>query len=358
MPQKKPSNAKKARTSSRKKGGRKRRGSIYLAITVTLLIAIVCLGFRQGRNYLATYGGNDAAWVYIPAGASPEAVADSLTASLGKDFGKKVAQIWGGDVSAAHGAYRVTPGQRAWSVARRINRGQQTPVTVTFNNVRTLDILSQRLDKRMEFSARQFLAACDSVADSQHISRDTFPTLILPDSYEAYWTESPSRLIERFQKAHKRFWTSERLQKANNLGLTPAQAYIIASIAEEESADTSELGKIGRLYINRLQRGMMLQADPTVKFASGNLTARRISGAMLKTDSPYNTYRHHGLPPGPIRLASASTIDAILNSTPHDYIYMCASPDFSGTHNFAKDFDTHRRNADAYRRALDARGIK
>lgn len=333
------------------------RKRLFWTIGGILLIVALGIGALIADDIFTAYSEEEPAWVYIAPGSDKNQVRDSLRSALGDRFGDRVYRVWDGKTMAAAGAYRITKGDRAWRIARRISRGYQTPVKVTFNNVRTLEILADRLGAKMAFSPEEFLTACDSIAKAEKISANTFPTLIFPDTYEAMWTESPDKLLGRFHKAYKRFWTPERLHKAAALGLSPAQVYIVASIAEEESSNRAERGTIGRLYINRLRRGMPLQADPTVKFASGQLTARRITGDMLKTESPYNTYRRAGLPPGPIRIASAQTIDAILNSQPNNYIYMCAKPDFSGTHNFASDFQTHQRNAAAYHRALNQRGI-
>ncbi|MDE5675491.1 MAG: endolytic transglycosylase MltG, partial [Muribaculaceae bacterium] len=150
----------------------------------------------------------------------------------------------------------------------------------------------------------------------------------------------------------------ERIQKAKDLGLTPAQLMTIASIVDEETNKLDEKDEIGRLYINRYLKGMKLQADPTVKYAVGDFSLRRILNTHLKTSSPYNTYLNTGLPPGPIRTTSVATIDQILNSKPSDAIYMCAKEDFSGYHNFAATYKEHLANAKRYQAALNRRGIK
>lgn len=343
----------------KKKGASSSRRKVWLAV-VGAIVAVAALFMWYGKRYIARFSPDDgaAAWVYIPAGATNESVRDSLVSALGKDFGGDVASVWKGEPAAAHGAYKVEPGTRAFRVARNMSRGIQSPVRVSFNNIRTIDQLAQRLSRRMEFSTDGFLAACDSVAHARGMKADTLVTYIFPDTYEAFWTDTPVKLLSRLEAVHTRFWTDSRRDKAASLGLTPATAYILASIVEEESAKADERPVIGRLYLNRLKKGMPLQADPTVKFANGDFAARRITGAMLRKDSPYNTYRNKGLPPGPIRLVEPATIDGILNSEPHSYIYMCAKADFSGRHAFASDYAQHQRNAAAYHRALDARGIK
>ena len=182
--------------------------------------------------------------------------------------------------------------------------------------------------------------------------------LFLDDTYEVYWSTSAKSVLDKIGENYLRFWTQERRQKASALGRTPAEMSILASITDEESNAAEEKGTIGRLYNNRLQKGMRLQSDPTVRFAVNDFTIRRVKGEHLKINSPYNTYKISGLPPGPIRTTGAKTIDLILNSEPNDYIYMCAKEDFSGRHNFAKDYAEHSANAMRYRKALDARGIK
>jgi len=157
---------------------------------------------------------------------------------------------------------------------------------------------------------------------------------------------------------YEKFWTDERKAQATSQGITPDQAVTLASIVEEETSKADERGKVARLYLNRLQHGMRLQADPTVKFALGDFSIRRLSVAMTQVQSPYNTYRVNGLPPGPIRLPEKATVDAVLTAPQHDYIYMCAKEDFSGYHNFATDYTTHMANARRYQAALNARGIK
>ncbi len=329
----------------------------FVAAVAVVVVAVVVAVRLYGA--LSVFSGAEAAWVRIPAGASEAQVADSLRSALGDSFGSQVASLWNGNVKASHGAYRIEPGERAWRVARKIGQGRQTPVRLTFNNLRTLDRLADNIAARMEFSPDAFLAAADSIGRRAGIGDSAeLPAMFVPDTYEAYWTDSPAKVVAMLFGYRDRFWTEERRRKADALGLTPVKAATLASIVEEESNDASERPLIARLYLNRLRRGMPLQADPTVKFACGDFAARRVTAAMLRKESPYNTYRVKGLPPGPIRIPSKSGIDAVLDAPEHDWLYMCAKADFSGRHAFASDFAAHSRNAAAYRRALDERGIK
>lgn len=300
--------------------------------------------------------------VTVPRDATSSQVRDSLDGRLGRSMGKRVYALWklmGGDPAASHGSYLVNRGEMALKVAHNISRGRQTPVNVTFNNIRTMPQLAARMSAMLDFSSEEFLEACRQVLPSKGFTSESqYPAAFLPDSYEVYWTTTPEALVEKLVSHRNRFWTDERRVRARALGLSPVEVATVASIAEEETAKRDERPMVARLYINRLDRGMKLQADPTVKYSIGDFTIRRIMGSMLSVRSPYNTYMNKGLPPGPIRIAEAATIDGVLNAPKHDYLYMCAREDFSGYHNFAADYATHRANAARYRAELDRRGIK
>ncbi|MDE7397639.1 MAG: endolytic transglycosylase MltG, partial [Muribaculum sp.] len=258
--------------------------------------------------------------------------------------------------SRMHGAYLLRDGMSAYDLYTMLSRNRQTPVRLTFNNLRTTDQLAARVASVLDINADEFRSAADSIlADIPSPERIGH---FMPDTYEFYWTVSPSRLVNTLTGYYDRFWNETRRNKAKALGLTPAQITTIASIAEEETNDPAERGTVGRLYINRLHRGMPLQADPTVKFAVGDFSLRRITNAHLSVKSPYNTYLNPGLPPGPIRMPSGATIDAILNAPANNYLYMCAKEDFSGKHNFTADYSTHLANARRYHQALNSRNIR
>lgn len=331
---------------------------LYILIFLLALAAATALFLRF--TVFATYE-YELTRVEIRAGASADDVAEALTDALGKSFGKKVDLLWklqGGKAAIAHGSYEVMPGMTALKLSRNILHGRQTPVRLTFNNMRLPSELAARTASVMEFDSAAFMAAADSILPARGFSRPMYQAAFLPDTYEFYWTASPATVINSFVDHRERFWNEERKNKAKKLGLTPSEVHTIASIVEEETNKRDERPKVARLYINRLHKGMELQSDPTLKYAAGNFTARRITGALLKTDSPYNTYKNKGLPPGPIRIAEPSAIDAVLDAPQHNYLYMCAKADFSGYHEFASDYARHRINAARYHRALDARGIK
>jgi len=320
-----------------------------------IITAVALLIMLSGAWYFmrlaAGFDGNEAAWVRIPRHATVDEAKDSIRSALGARFGSTVAMLWSQNVQKSHGAYKVEPGERAWQVARRIGRGRQTPVKVTFNNQRTFAQLAETLASKMDFTADEFICAARHIEAADTLSDAVFEAQFLPDTYEVYWSATPGELIQKIRANYTRFWTTERMAKAATLGLTPLQASVLASIVEEESNRRSERPTIARLYLNRLHRGMKLQADPTVKFAAGNFAARRIAGDMLRTDSPYNTYRYAGLPPGVIRLPEARTIDQVLDAPHHDYIYMCARADRSGYHDFTASYAEHLANARKFRQA-------
>jgi len=258
------------------------------------------------------------------------------------------------------GRYAIEPDMSILNVLRRLKNGQQAPLMLTIPESRTMDRLAAVLGKKLMLDSITIIQA---VTDSNFCRKwgyttATIPALFVPNTYEVYWNLSLDQFMQRMKKEHDAFWSYDRRHKANALQLTPDEVCTLASIVDEETANVGEKPMIAGMYLNRLEKGMLLQADPTVKFALQNFGLRRIYKAMLSTDSPYNTYVYEGLPPGPIKIASVKGIDAVLNRVSHDYLYMCAKEDFSGTHNFARTYNEHLENAARYVKALNQRGIK
>ncbi len=335
----------------------RRSKGLTIAAIFTALICIVALA-----AYLTIMGEPNIqsdTRVYVPAGASKQQMHDSLSAHLGNGYASLTLALWslqGGDPAKAHGSYVVTPSTTALKLSRNLKFGRQTPVHVTLNNLRTIDQLRQKVAERLEFSPADFITGCDSVLAG--VNTPNYIAHFVPDSYEFYWTATPQRVVATLTATRDKFWNDERTAKAKAMGLTPDQVATLASIVEEETAKADEMPQVARLYLNRLDKGMKLQADPTVKFAAGDFTLRRILNKHLATDSPYNTYLHAGLPPGPIRMATRQGIDAVLNAPQHPYLYMCAKEDFSGYHNFAATYNEHLANAKRYQQQLNKKGIK
>ena len=311
---------------------------------------------------LVLSGADTETVIRIPANASARNVSDSLSKYLGPSYASKVmrvARLRGSDFSSRHGAYLIPAGTSPLRAERKLSQGAQQPLTVTINGFRTLANLASKVSNRLDFTPDSLLNSLNNpaVLKKYNLSPRQSLALFVDDSYQFYWSASPDELIKKIGDNYLNIWNADRTAKAKALGLTPAEVMTICSIVDEETNKADEKGAIGRLYINRLKKGMPLQADPTVRYALQDFTIRRVKGEHLKTDSPYNTYRNKGLPPGPIRTTSLRTIDSVLNSSPSDYIYMCAKEDFSGYHNFAATYDVHMANARRYQKALNERNI-
>lgn len=329
---------------------------IFIGVALVAALLLLCLPL------LIEQAARDAL-IKIPRNATSEMVQDSITKYLDEEYAEKVmrvAKIRGSDFGERYGAYLIEQGMSPLQAEHRLSHGAQEPLTVTVNKYRTLEQLAKKVASKLDFKPEELIKAASDpkVLEEYGLTPEQALALFVEDSYEFYWTASPQALIQKIGANYKKIWNEERVKKAEALGLTPAELMTVASIVDEETNKLDEKDEIGRLYINRLQKGMKLQADPTVKYAVGDFSIRRILNTHLKTDHPYNTYRNQGLPPGPIRTTSLATIDAILNSAPSDDIYMCAKEDFSGRHNFAATYKEHMANAKRYQQALNKRGIR
>lgn len=258
------------------------------------------------------------------------------------------------------GAYKLEPSEKTWHIFHRLKSGHQSPVRLTVPSVRTIGALAKSVSRRLMTDSASIAklltdsAYCAGLGYNQY----TIPSLFIPNTYEVYWTIDANEFIKRMKKEHDLFWNKERTEKAKSIGFTPEEVATLASIVEEETANKAEKPMVAGLYINRLHTGMPLQADPTVKFGLQEFGLKRILHKHLEVDSPYNTYKHEGLPPGPIRIPSIDGLESVLNYVQHDYLYMCAKEDFSGTHNFAKNWNEHLANARRYQQALNKRNIR
>ncbi len=326
--------------------------------------ASLCLGIMVGvAIWMILFSGisPSSAVVKIPSHASREQLHDSIAKYLGEPYAKKVSRLVGlrgTNLDARHGAYLIEAGMSPLTAMRRLTSGPQEPLTITINGFRLLPVLEEKVAARFDFS-KDSLASVLSDLETMNaygLTPEQALALFFNDSYEFFWNASPAEVVGKIGSHYNDIWTPERQAKAKALGLSPADVMTVASIVDEESNKLDEKGTIGRLYINRLHRGMRLEADPTVRYAGGDFSVKRVKNPR-SIESPYNTYIHEGLPPGPIRTTSVETIDAILDSKPHDYIFMCAKEDFSGYHNFAATYQEHQANARRYKRELDRRGI-
>lgn len=325
---------------------------VVVATGITGIITVMNHPFRIEKN---TY-------LYIDADDNTDSICHKLTTQLQASSlkGFKLLTTVGGLDPIHPGAYRFSQSDNCLTVYRRLKSGAQTPVNLTLPSVRTVGKLLKTVSHQlMTDSSNLARLLMDSTYCAQiGYSTETLPCLFIPNTYEVYWTMTPEAFVKRMQKEHDRFWNEERKAKAQSIGLTPEEVATLASIVEEETTNNAEKPMVAGLYINRLHADMPLQADPTVKFALQDFGLRRILHTHLETDSPYNTYKHTGLPPGPIRIPSIQGIESVLNYTRHNYLYMCAKEDFSGTHNFAATFSQHLANARKYQQELNRRKIK
>lgn len=325
--------------------------ALFLVITLSLFVPMMAA--KSDREAI----------IKIPESATTDMVADSLTKYFGESYARKVIRInklHKADFSKRHGAYLIPEGTSAFITARRLHRGAQHPMKITINGFRTMPLMASRIAAKLDFSKEELMKTLSdsAILAPYGLTPSQAMALFLDDTYEFYWTATPEEVVKKIGENYHHVWTPTRRRKAMELGLSPADVVTLASIVDEETNKADEKGKIGRLYINRLHKGMRLQADPTVRYAVGDFTIHRVNSTHLKTNSPYNTYQVTGLPPGPIRTTSKSTIDAVLNSEPSNDIYMCAREDFSGYHNFSSEYREHVSNALRYQHALDLRGIK
>lgn len=260
------------------------------------------------------------------------------------------------------GKYRIDAKMSNRSIVKMIINGKQEKVKLFFNSqIRTKEQFIDYVSEKLEIEKSELDDYCsneDILADQYGLNSENFMSLVVPETYEVNWTTHINDLFILLEKSYDEVWTKAKKEKAKSLGYRIPEIVTIASIVQSESAIKTEQQKIAGVYINRLKQDMRLQADPTVVFANGNFDVQRVLSADKEIDSPYNTYRYKGLPPGPICLVNPSVIDAVLNYTKHNYTYFCAKADFSGYSNFTNDYKVHMKNAAAYQEALNKKGIK
>jgi UPF0755 protein len=252
------------------------------------------------------------------------------------------------------GRYVLRANMNNLTAIRFLRSGKQEPVNITFNNVRLVSELSEKITRNTGMKANEFEVALIKFAlnNPYGFTKDNIISMFIPDTYEVYYNISPDRLVERMHEEYKLFWNNERTLKAKEVGLTPIEVSILASIVQAETVKQDEAPVIAGLYLNRLKQGVPLQADPTLVFAVGDFSLKRVLNEHKNFDSPFNTYKNAGLPPGPINMPEVFSIDAVLNYSHNDYIYMCAKEDFSGRHNFTATYSVHMNNAQRYQKAL------
>ncbi len=337
-----------------------------IIISVLIVIAVIGSIFMGSIYYIffsPKFNIDKTVYIYIDRDDNIDSVLNKITIAANPDdlYGfNYLSKKNNYATNIKTGKYEIKPDDNLRYLFRRLSKGYQTPINLTIPSVRTIDKLYKTLSKQLMVDSLELATAfSDSLLISQSgYNVQTLPALFIPNTYQVYWNISPDKLIERIIKENKKFWNADRLKKAEELKLTPIEVSTLASIVEEETANKLEKPMVAGLYLNRLKRGMLLQADPSVKFGLQDFTLRRILNKHLLVDSPYNTYKYAGLPPGPIRIPTIDGIESVLNYSRHNYLYMCAKEDFSGTHNFAENMAQHQINARKYQQALNKRNIK
>lgn len=327
-----------------KKGGKNILSVCGAAVVATGILAAV--GWHYVMSPLVKIESERYVKVYPD--ESPAAVADKVHEVAGCDV-RGFRWLERRAASFKAGNYVVRPGDSMREMWRRLLSGNQTPVRIVVPAARTFGPVAGALGRTL---------MADSTAFAAVLNRPEQMAQLIPNTYEVYWTMTPNDFLKRMEKEYERYWNADRRAKAEAQGLTPAEVATLASIVDEETAQNTEKPLVAGLYLNRLHKGMLLQADPTVKYAVGDPSLRRILFDHLNVESPYNTYLHPGLPPTPIRIPSVQALEAVLNPAKHSYLYMCAREDFSGFHNFAFTLKEHNANARRYQAALNARGIR
>ncbi len=347
--------------TSSKKGGMTRK--VILAFSVVIVLA---LGLTFVNYYLKYFGANvtsEKRYLYVRTGSQFDDVLKSLTDSgILKD---SQSFVWAaGNMDYARkikpGRYPLTPGMSNRRLINMLKAGNQEPVKLSFNNKNLEADFTRFIGTQLEADSTALLRLLrtPSVVEKKGFTTDNVMVLFLPNTYELYWNTSAEQFVDRMYQEYQKFWNPERMQKATAIGLSPVQVSILAAIVDAEALHNDEMPTIAGLYMNRYKKGMKLESDPTLIFALGDYTIRRVLNKHKSVVSPYNTYLHAGLPPGPVVMPSIKAIDAVLNYDHNPYIYMCAKEDFKGYHNFAVTYAEHLANAAKYQRALDERNIK
>ncbi|MEJ7780619.1 MAG: endolytic transglycosylase MltG [Daejeonella sp.] len=339
------------------------KSKVFIALGVFIMIMLAGTAFNYYLKYFGPNVTDNEEYLYIKTGSDFEDVFNTIKKDeLVKDTLSffNAAQNMDYPATVKPGKYRLTKGMSNRSLINMLKAGNQEPVKISFQNVRLKGTLASMVSKRIETDSASISRLLDSTAfvEKYGFNTDNVYSMFIPNSYELYWNSSAEKFVTRMHEEYEKFWTPERKAKAEKIGLTPIEVSIMASIVDGEALMDKEMPTIAGLYMNRLKKGMRLEADPTVIFAANDFTIRRVLNKHLRIESPYNTYRRTGLPPGPISMPSINAIDAVLNHASHNYIYMCAKEDFSGYHNFASTLAAHQVNARKFQQALNERNIK
>lgn len=337
----------------------------FFKILLIIFLLVIVVG-AAGAYWLweQIYGANvlvdkkENAYIFVPTGSSFEDLKDTLyhndLIKNRKTF-EWIAAQKGLANRVKAGKYAISPNMSNDALINMLRAGQQVPVNVTFNNIRTKERLAERISETLEMDSTQLVYLLNDPVFLKRYGKtpETALTLFIPNTYHFFWNTAAEEFVARMKKEYDKFWNPERLAKAENIGLSPDEAVVLASIVQEESNKNDEKARIAGVYMNRIKSKWPLQADPTLKFALGDFTIRRVLDEHKEIDSPYNTYKNLGLPPGPICIPDIVSVDAVLNYELHGYYYFCAKDDMSGYHVFSATLTQHNINAKKYHNALN-----
>ncbi len=324
-------------------------------LVVAMVAALIFLKSQKLTN-------KETVTLYLPSGSTYQSVVDSLNAHdcIGNRAAfETMAKLRKYPKHVKGGCYKIEPQMNVWRALTKLYYGNQDAVRITINKYRTKDELCKYLDKKLEMSADMMIKALnnDSLCGLYGHTPETIIGMFVQNTYDIYWNTTPEKLLERMDTESKKFWGGKREERLKKLKMNENEVLTIASIVEEETNKNDEKANIASVYLNRLRKGMLLQADPTLKYALGDFTLRRILNKHMEVESPYNTYKYKGLPPGPICIPGPASIDAVLENKQTDYLYFCAKADFSGYHAFATSLAQHNANANAFHAEMNKRKI-
>ena len=346
-----------------------KRRSILPKVILVVFLLLLCIGGGLAyRYYSMIYSPNvvlenpESPWFYINTGSEFEDVVNGLYESgfiTNRSSFEWVAERKHYPTQVKPGRYRLQAGMNNDALVNLLRSGEQEPINIVFNNLRTLNDLAARVGKQIEADSAQLAAKLNDPEVVAHygFTAETFPAMFVPNTYEVYWNTSADQFLARMAREFKAFWTDERVVKANAIGLSQSEVVTLASIVKAETNMKEDMPRIAGVYINRIKKGIPLQADPTLIFGIGDYSIRRVLDVHKEVDSPYNTYKYKGLPPGPINFPATVYVDAVLNYERNNYIYFCAREDFSGYSNFAATYREHLLNARKWQQALNKRKI-
>lgn len=346
---------------------RKKKRPRWARFLIWMLLLLIILSLLGGYYLYQAIAANNV-WtpedesvsVYIPTGSEFEEVKQILYSNgviLNRNTFEWLARQKKYPELVKAGHFMITPGMSNDELINMLRLGTQVPVKVVFNNIRMKDQLAQKVSEQIEADSAVIMSLLNDSAYQEkfNLGTKTALTLFIPNTYEFYWNTDAEQFMDRMYRENRAFWEGSRERKAEELDLKEEEVVILASIVEKETNKNDEKATIAGVYLNRLNKNWLLQADPTLVYASGDFGLTRVLNVHKEIDSPYNTYKYAGLPPGPICIPSIASIDAVLNAEEHDYLFFCAKDDLSGYHAFARSITQHNRNARKYRKAIENR---